>query len=162
MPICFDPVVPIDAQILILGSFPSPQSFESGFYYGHPRNRFWVMMSMLLNENKPETVDEKKELLLKHKIALWDVLESCEIKGASDASIRNPVVNPVEKITSHSNVKAIFFNGAKAAELHHKYQPELNIPSFKMPSTSPANAAWSLERLKTKWAIILPYLEETL
>ena len=99
-------------------------------------------------------------LLIRHQIALWDVLESCEIKGASDASIRNVVVNPVAARFADQKLRAIFFNGAKAEELFKRYQPSMDFPTFRMPSTSPANAAWSFERLREKWAEILPYLTE--
>ena len=158
--ICFDPVIPDRAKILILGSFPSPLSFESGFYYGHPRNRFWPVLASLLSEERPISVEQKKLLLIRHQIALWDVLESCEIKGASDASIRNVVVNPVAARFADQKLRAIFFNGAKAEELFKRYQPSMDFPTFRMPSTSPANAAWSFERLREKWAEILPYLTE--
>ncbi len=160
MAVCFAPVCPENARILILGSFPSPLSFESGFYYGHPRNRFWPMLAELLKDERPCTVNEKKAMLIRHEIALWDVLESCEIKGASDASIRNPVINPVSELLDRLSVRAVFFNGAKAEELYRRYQPPLQIPYFRMPSTSPANAAWNFERLKEKWTEILPYLSE--
>ncbi len=156
---CFAPLVRPDSRILILGSFPSPLSFESGFYYGHPRNRFWPMLADLLGQPVPHSIDEKKELLIRSHIALWDVLDSCEIKGASDASIRNPVINQIAPVVADSPIRAVFFNGAKAAQLFAKYCPPLAVPSFRMPSTSPANAAWNFERLKKEWAAILPYLQ---
>ena len=117
---CFAPLVRPDSRILILGSFPSPLSFESGFYYGHPRNRFWPMLADLLGQPVPHSVDEKKELLIRSHIALWDVLDSCEIKGASDASIRNPVINQIAPVVAGSPIRAVFFNGAKAAQLLEK------------------------------------------
>ena len=158
-PVCFPPVKTVTSKILILGSFPSPLSFESGFYYGHPRNRFWPMLASLLGEPVPGAVEEKKALLVKRDVALWDVLDSCEIKGASDASIRNPVVHQIAPLLEGSDIRAVFFNGAKAADLFKRYNPPLTIPSFKMPSTSPANAAWNMERLKGSWKIILDFLE---
>lgn len=156
---CFAPLVRPDSRILILGSYPSPLSFESGFYYGHPRNRFWPVIAELLGQPVPHSVDEKKALLIENHIALWDVLDSCEIKGASDASIRNPVINQIGPLVADSKIQAVFFNGAKAAQLFARYCPPLEIPSFRMPSTSPANAAWNFERLKKEWAAILPYLQ---
>ena len=156
---CFAPLVRPDSRILILGSYPSPLSFESGFYYGHPRNRFWPMIAALTGRPVPQTVDEKKQLLIDSHIALWDVLDSCEIKGAADASIRNPVVNPISSILADSRIQAVFFNGAKAAQLFARHCAPLPVPSFRMPSTSPANAAWNIERLKSEWSAILPYLK---
>ena len=157
-PVCFPPVKTITSKVLILGSFPSPLSFESGFYYGHPRNRFWPLLASLLGEPVPGTVEEKKALLIKRDIALWDVLDSCEIKGASDASIRSPVVHQIAPLIEGSAIREVFFNGAKAEELFKRYNPPLGVPSFKMPSTSPANAAWNMERLKESWKVILDYL----
>ncbi len=156
---CFAPVRTDSSKILILGSYPSPLSFESGFYYGHPRNRFWPMLAELLGEARPESVEEKIALLKRHDIAIWDVLDSCEIKGAADASIRNPVVNDVLPLVENSHIQAVFFNGAKSEELYKRYCPPLPVPSFRMPSTSPANAAWNMERLKGQWKKILEYVK---
>ena len=156
------PLAPIwdeNSRVLVLGTMPSPRSRAAGFYYAHPRNRFWPMLASLLGEPVPGTVEEKKALLVKRDIALWDVLDSCEIKGASDASIRNPVVHQIAPLLEGSDIRAVFFNGAKAAELFKRYNPPLTLPSFKMPSTSPANAAWNMERLKGSWKIILDFLE---
>ena len=156
---CFPPVKTDTSKILILGSYPSPLSFESGFYYGHPRNRFWPLIAELLEDDVPITVEEKIAMLKRHDIALWDVLESCEIKGASDASIRNPVNNPILPLIEDSQIRAVFFNGAKAEELYRKHQPALPVPSFRLPSTSPANAAWNIDKLRMSWKMILDYLK---
>lgn len=155
---CFAPVKTDSSKILILGSYPSPLSFESGFYYGHPRNRFWPMLAELLGEARPESVGEKIALLKGHDIAIWDVLDSCEIKGAADASIRNPVVNDILSLIEGSHIQAVFFNGAKSEELYKRYCTPLPVPSYRMPSTSPANAAWNMERLKGQWKRILEYV----
>lgn len=156
---CFPAVTTDTSKILILGSYPSPLSFQSGFFYGHPRNRFWPMLAELLEETVPTSVEEKKELLKKHDIAIWDVLDSCEIKGAADASIRNPIVNEIAPLVEGSQIQAVFFNGAKSEELFKRYCTPLTVPCFRMPSTSPANAAWNMERLKGEWGKILEYVK---
>ena len=117
------------------------------------------MLAELLGEARPESVEEKIALLKRHDIAIWDVLDSCEIKGAADASIRNPVVNDVLPLVENSHIQAVFFNGAKSEELYRRYCPPLPVPSFRMPSTSPANAAWIMERLKGQWKKILEYVK---
>lgn len=157
-PSSFPPLCGEDARILILGTYPSPLSFESGFYYGHPRNRFWPLMAQLTGENVPVTVEEKKALLIRNRIGLWDVLDSCDIIGASDASIRNPVYHDVHGLLAERNIKAVFFNGAQAENLFLKQKSGLSVPSFRLPSTSPANAAFSMEKLLSRWQVILPYL----
>ena len=141
-----------NSLILILGSFPSVKSREAGFYYGHPRNRFWPLIAALTGENIPETIDEKRSLLLRNRIALWDSVESCEISGSSDSSIRN--ITPVEitQITSQCSIRKILCNGAVSHKYYNQYlKPVTGIEAEKLPSTSPANAAWSLERLKQVW-----------
>ncbi|MBQ4050707.1 MAG: DNA-deoxyinosine glycosylase [Oscillospiraceae bacterium] len=158
-PSSFPPLCGEDARILILGTYPSPLSFESGFYYGHPRNRFWPLLAELLEETTPVTTEEKKTLLIRNKIGLWDVLDSCDIVGASDASIRNPVYHDVHGLLAERNIKAVFFNGAQAEKLFLKQKRELPIPSFRLPSTSPANAAFSMEKLYQEWGIILDALK---
>ena len=148
----FGPVYNENSLILILGSFPSVKSREAGFYYGHPRNRFWPLIAALTGENIPETIDEKRSLLLRNRIALWDSVESCEISGSSDSSIRN--ITPVEitQITSQCSIRKILCNGAVSHKYYNQYlKPVTGIEAEKLPSTSPANAAWSLERLKQVW-----------
>ena len=150
----FDPVFGPEARILILGSWPSPKSWEQGFYYGHPRNRFWPLIARLTGSPVPalEDIPGKKALLLAHRIALWDVLESCTIDGASDASIRDPVPNDIAGLLARLPVERVFCNGAAAAKIYKKYQqPLTGLPAVQLPSTSPANAAWSADRLAAAW-----------
>lgn len=148
----FEPIYNKHSKILILGSFPSVKSRENHFYYGHPQNRFWKVIAKVLGEAVPGTIEEKKELLLKHGIAVWDVIASCTIQGSSDTSIRDVVVNDFSKILEESSIERIYVNGTKAYELYHKYaETKTGIKAIKLPSTSPANAAWSLERLCEVW-----------
>lgn len=148
----FEPVYNEASEILILGSFPSVKSRENHFYYGHPQNRFWKVMANVLNTDVPETIHEKKQMLLKHHIAVWDVIESCTILGSSDTSIKDVVVNDFTEILAKSNITKIYVNGTKAYELYHKYaEQKTGIKAIKLPSTSPANAAWKLDRLCEAW-----------
>lgn len=148
----FGPVFNKEARILILGSFPSVKSREQQFYYGHPKNRFWAMLAGVYGEKKPETIEEKKEFLLSHRLALWDVIESCDIMGSSDVSICNVKVNDMDVILQEAPVEQILCNGGKAYELFCKYCNGADMPPvFKLPSTSPANAAWRLEKLIEVW-----------
>ncbi len=149
------PVYDAHSRILILGSFPSVRSRETGFFYGHERNRFWNVLSSLLKEPLPTGIDEKKQLLLRHGIALWDVIGSCDIVGSSDAKITNAVVNDLSPILETADIRSIFINGSQAYQLYVRYmQPLTGIPAVKLPSTSPANAAWSMERLLGAWSVI--------
>lgn len=156
----FLPVYDENARILILGSFPSVKSREMGFYYGHPRNRFWKVMAHILECQEPQTVDSKKEMLLANHIALFDVIESCQISGSSDSSIRNVKPADIRRIVKESQINAVFVNGKTAAKLYHKYQAgHILLPVVELPSTSPANAAYSLDRLTEVWkAAIAPCL----
>lgn len=148
----FEPVYDKNSKVLILGSFPSVKSRENQFYYGHPQNRFWKVIAQLANSPVPQSIEEKKQLLLKNNIAIWDVIASCSIQGSSDTSIKDVVVNDFSEIISSSAIERIYVNGGKAYELYHKYaETQTNIPAIKLPSTSPANAAWSLERLCEAW-----------
>lgn len=147
-----EPVFDKNSRILILGSFPSVKSREAKFFYGHPQNRFWRVLSALFKSECPATIDEKKKLLLSNKIALWDVIKSCEITGSSDNSIKNAVPNDFTEIFKAADIKAVFVNGATAYKLCKKYN-EFDV--IKLPSTSPANAAFSLERLIKEWSVIL-------
>ena len=148
----FDPVYNEESQILILGSFPSVKSRENNFYYGHPQNRFWKVLAAVFDVEVPQTIDEKKEFLLGHHIAIWDVIESCSILGSSDISIKDVVVNDFSKILKTTKIETIYVNGAKAYELYHKYaEKQTGIKAVKLPSTSPANAAWNVERLVGTW-----------
>ena len=143
------------SRILILGSFPSVKSRETEFFYGHPQNRFWRVLAEVFDRPLPITVEEKKIFLLENNIALWDVISSCELLGSSDSSIRNVKPNDITEILAQSNATAIFLNGATAARLYDKYIfPTVNIKGIPLPSTSPANATWSFERLCDAWRIV--------
>ena len=159
----FLPVYNEESRILILGSFPSVKSRENQFYYGHPQNRFWKVIAEIFNEPVPQTIDEKKDLLLRHRIAVWDVIDSCDIVGSSDSSIRNVVPNDMDLILSNAKIQGIFANGGKAHQLFVKYCNKEGMPPLgKLPSTSPANAAWNLERLTAEWKTAFGmYLEIT-
>ena len=151
----FEPVFNSESKILILGSFPSVKSRENNFYYGHPQNRFWKVLACILEKDVPQTIEEKKAFLLEHHIAVWDVIESCTIIGSSDSSIKDVVVNDFSKVLKNSEMETIYVNGGKAYELYHKYaEKQTGIPAVKLPSTSPANAAWNLERLCEAWKVI--------
>ncbi len=141
--------------MLILGSFPSVKSREAMFFYGHPQNRFWKVIPALFGEPVPQTIEEKKRLILSHGLALWDSIASCDIKGSSDASITNAQPTDLSEILKNSQVGRIYCNGSRSFEIYNKYQfPRLGIEAVKLPSTSPANAAFSLERLTQEWSII--------
>lgn len=147
-----------DSRILILGSFPSPKSRESGYFYGHPQNRFWKVVAALFQEDVPTTVEEKHKLLLRNHIAAWDVIQSCSITGASDSSISDVVVNDLRPILEAAEIRQIFVNGKTAYKHYQKYtQPIIQREAICLPSTSPANAAWSLEKLIDAWEIITEY-----
>lgn len=153
----FGPVYDQNSRVLILGSFPSVKSREQQFYYGHPQNRFWKMITAVYGEKIPENIQEKKDLLLRNRIALWDVIESCDIIGSSDSSIRNVKLNPIERIVRETEIELICCNGEKSYRLFLRYHQELAsaVPVFRMPSTSPANAACTLERLIAEWGELL-------
>ena len=152
----FGPLYGENSRVLILGSFPSVKSRENEFYYGHPRNRFWKVLSHLLNVPVPETVEEKTQLLLEHNIALWDVVQSCDIHGSSDGSIRNVAPADLSIILNAAPIQNIYANGTKAGQLYQKYQyPLINREIIPLPSTSPANAAWNWERLMDAWSAII-------
>lgn len=148
----FMPVYNKASKILILGSFPSVKSREAGFYYHHPQNRFWKVIAGLTEESIPETIEEKKKILLQHNIAIWDVIKSCEIIGSSDSSIKEVVPADIESILQKSQIEKIYANGGKAYQLYMKYIfPNTKRDIIKLPSTSPANASYSLERLLEIW-----------
>ena len=153
----FGPIWDAHSEILILGSFPSVKSREANFYYGHPQNRFWKVLAALYDLRIPESTEEKPSMLLAHHIALYDAIESCTITGSSDSSIKNVTVTDLAPILSGSKIGLnIFSNGAKSYELYQKYQyPVTGIASHKLPSTSPANAAWSLDRLIAEWRHVI-------
>ncbi len=144
-----------DSKILILGSFPSVKTRESGFFYGHPQNRFWKVMAAVFKDDVPATVPEKRAFLSCHQVALWDVIHSCDIIGSSDASIRNVTVNDLSVVLDHAPVEKIFVNGKTAEKLYKKYtEPLIRRSAICLPSTSPANAAWTLEKLTEVWRVV--------
>ena len=149
------------SSILILGSFPSVKSRESRFFYGHPQNRFWKLMTLLYGEKTvPMTIEEKAALLSRHHIAAWDSIHACDIIGSSDSSIRNVVPNDFTVLLQTAPVRQIYTNGRKSHEIYMKYCfPQTGREAVCLPSTSPANAAWSLERLAEAWKVILAYTE---
>ena len=152
------PIPPLyDAQsrILILGSFPSIKSREAMFFYGHPQNRFWPLLARLLKEQAPTSIKEKRALALRHHIALWDSIRSCTITGSSDSSVRDVVPNDLSVILDNSEVGRIYCNGALSHKMYMKYiYPTTGIEAVKLPSTSPANAAYSMDRLEKEWRVI--------
>lgn len=144
-----------ESKLLILGSFPSVKSRETAFFYGHPQNRFWRVSAAVFGKPVPTSIEEKKAFLLKNHIALWDVIASCEIVGSSDASIKNAVANDIRPILDGADIAEIFVNGKTAAALYEKYiLPVTGRKAITLPSTSPANAAWSFERLRDAWNVI--------
>lgn len=149
------PVFDKNCQILILGSFPSVKSREGQFFYHHKQNRFWKVLSAIFDDTLPETIKEKKSFLLTHHIAVWDVIASCDIEGSSDSSIKNAVPNDFSKILKAAPIHQIYTNGGTAYKLYHKYcEKETGLTAIKLPSTSPANASFSLDRLISDWIIL--------
>ena len=144
----FPPIYDGNSRILILGSFPSVKSREQLFFYGHPQNRFWRVTAAVYGSEAPGTIPEKKEFLLSHGIALWDVIASCEITGSSDSSIKNVAVNDLSPIFAASDIKRIFVNGQTAKRFYDRYtKPLVGREAAVLPSTSPANAAWTFDIL---------------
>ena len=150
-----DPLWAPDSRVLILGSFPSPKSREQQFFYGHPRNRFWPVLAAVFEEQVPLTIEEKRDLALRHHIAMWDTIHSCEIRGASDTSIKNPVPNDLNSIIGRSQISHIYCTGTASWNYYEKLcRADTGIEAVRLPSTSPANAAWSLEMLVEQYRII--------
>ncbi len=151
----FGPVYDEECTILILGSLPSVKSRETSFYYGNPQNRFWKVISSMLGCKMPATIEEKKMMLIKNHIALWDVIKECDIKGSSDSTIKNVIPNDIAGLISKTKIKKIFANGTKAKMLYEKHCLEsTKIMIEKLPSTSPANASWKTEKLLNAWKAI--------
>lgn len=149
------PLYDKNSKILILGSFPSQKSREQMFFYGHPQNRFWKVLAAIFESEAPKTVEEKRKFILTNRLALWDVIASCDIIGSSDSSIKNVVPNDLSEILSVANIKQIFVNGKTAEKYYNKYiAKQIEQEAICLPSTSPANAAWSFERLVNAWKII--------
>ena len=150
-----EPVFDKNSKILILGSFPSVRSREEGFFYGHKQNRFWKVVSAVFEEEVHKTIPQKKAFLLRNHIALWDVIHSCDITGSSDSSIKNVVANDLSIILEHSGIRKIFVNGKTAEKYYIKYsEKDTHIKAICLPSTSPANAAFSVDRLAEAWKMI--------
>ena len=153
-----EPVFDENSKILILGSFPSVKSREQLFFYGHPQNRFWRVTSSVFERDVPETIEEKKRFLLSCRIAVWDVIASCDITGSSDSSIKNAVANDIGMILKRADIEKIFVNGKTAYKYYNKYlKDKLGIEAICLPSTSPANAAWSQQKLIEAWKVIREY-----
>ena len=152
----FPPLYSENSHTLILGSFPSVKSREAMFFYGHPQNRFWKVIAALFNEGVPDSIEEKKSLILRHDLALWDSIRSCTVTGSSDSSIKNVVPNDINEIIENSKISRVFCNGTLSYKMYTKHIfPDTGIQAEKLPSTSPANAAFSLERLTQAWKAIL-------
>lgn len=157
----FGPVFDRNSKVLILGSMPSVKSREQQFYYGHPQNRFWKLAAALCDRRVPDTIDEKRLMLLGHRIAVWDVISECEIIGSSDASLKNVIPTDLSVIFAACDIKGVFANGAAAARIYKQYQmKKVGREIIKLPSTSPANAACSFDDLLSEWKIIKEYLND--
>lgn len=155
------PLFDADSRVLILGSFPSVKSREGQFFYHHPQNRFWKTLAAVTGQEVPQTIEEKRAFLLGQHIAVWDVIASCEIEGSSDSSIRNVVPNDLTKILETADIRQIFCNGATSYNLYRKYtEGTTGRKAIRLPSTSPANAGCSLEKLIEQWSIIREHLAE--
>ena len=152
----FPPLFDENSKTLILGSFPSVKSRESMFFYGHPQNRFWKVLTIIFNQPIPQNIEAKKRLVLDNGLALWDSIHSCTVTGSSDSSIKDVIPNDISDIIRNSNINRIFCNGALSHKMYMKYIfPDTGIKAVKLPSTSPANATFSLERLVEEWKMII-------
>lgn len=152
----FAPIYDSNSEILILGSFPSVKSRNENFYYANPYNRFWKLIAKILNSEIPVSIDEKKKLLVDNKIAIWDVIYSCEIEGSLDTSIKNPKVNDIYNLLKNTKIKTIVFNGKKSYQVYNKYiKPYPYIDYYALPSTSPTNASYSFEKLYLSWKDVI-------
>lgn len=149
------PIYNEESKILILGTFPSVKSREGEFFYHHPQNRFWKVISAIYDEELPESIEDKKQLLLRNHIALWDVVQSCEITGSADSTIRNVIPHDISPILQEADIQRIYANGNTAYSLYKRYiYDKVHRDIIKLPSTSPANASFSLERLIDEWKCI--------
>ena len=156
------PLFDAHSQILILGSFPSVRSRETAFFYGHPQNRFWPLIAKMTRCDVPQTVEDKKQLILRHHLALWDVIASCDIEGSSDCSIKNVIPNDLSVILRHAPIRLIAVNGKTAQKYYLKFiLPDFGQNPILLPSTSPANATWSFERLLETWTALLGFQSES-
>lgn len=156
----FGPVFNAESRVLVLGTMPSPKSREHGFYYAHPQNRFWPVLAALFGEETPVGTEERRNFALRHKIALWDVLEECDIVGAADASIRNPVPVNLSVVLDKAPIAAVFTTGKAAHRFYEKFLANTtDLPAFCLPSPSPANARFSPAALQNAYREILEYLD---
>lgn len=156
----FPPLYDENSKVLILGSFPSVKSREQNFFYGHPQNRFWKVVSAVMDTDTPVTIEEKSNFLHENHIALWDVIASCDITGSSDSSIKNVVANDLTDIFKNADISQIFVNGKTAEKYYNKYiRNTIGREAVCLPSTSPANAGWSVEKLVDAWSVIKEYLD---
>ncbi len=155
----FKPLIDQNSKVLILGSFPSIKSFENSFYYGHPQNQFWKILATVFDEDVPRTIEEKKAFLQKHHIALWDMVGQCERENSLDSSLQNIQLNDIEGIlANYPNIEAIFFTGKKAQSLYRRHFSHLAIPTYYLPSPSPAYRAMSLAQKVQNWSILKEFL----
>ena len=151
----FAPLYDENSRVLILGSFPSVKSREQMFFYGHPQNRFWKVLAAVFESGVPKSIEEKRAFLLKHGVALWDTIASCDITGSSDSSIKNVVPNDLTPILSGAKIERVYVNGKTSEKYYNKYiRDRIGREAVCLPSTSPANAAWSVERLVEAWRVI--------
>jgi len=156
----FEPIYDENSKILILGSLPSVKSREQGFYYGHPQNRFWKVLAKLLEWKEPVNVEDKKKMLLENRIAIWDVLESCDIQGSSDSSIKNPVAADIPGLLNKTKIEKVYVNGTTAGKYYKKFVlPLTGMEAEVLQSTSPLNCRYNMERLVENWSIIMEYLQ---
>ena len=156
----FPPLYDKNSKVLILGSFPSVKSREQMFFYSHPQNRFWKVVSAVMSTDTPVTIEEKSNFLHANHIALWDVIASCDITGSSDSSIKNVVANDLAEILDNADIKQIFVNGKTAEKHYNKYiRDTIGRDAVCLPSTSPANAGWSVDRLVEVWGVIKNYTD---
>lgn len=154
-----EPIYDENSKVLILGTLPSPKSREKMFYYGHPQNRFWRVLSEILGEELPESPEDKAAMLKRHGVALWDTISECDISGAADSSIKNAVPADLSRIFDKADIKMIFTTGATAYKYYCKYQRKnTGIDAVCLPSTSPANARWTKDMLVKEYSVIKKYL----
>ena len=151
----FAPVYDEHSEILILGSLPSEKSRETGFYYGHPQNRFWRVLAAIYEEKVPLSIEEKKSMLLRNRVAVWDVIESCDIIGSADSSVKNAVAADVAGLLNRTSIRRVYVNGTLAGKLYDRFLlKKTGIEAMKLPSTSPANARYRLGDLIESWQVI--------
>lgn len=162
MPKSFDPVISSSSEILVLGSMPGDESLRKNEYYGNPRNQFWRILYSLFGREKEEGYEKRLAFALDHKIALWDVIESCQREGSLDSNIKEALPHDFENLyQKYPRIQVILFNGGKAYDVYRR-QVGLTLKEgliyHSLPSTSPANTQRYEDKLE-KWGILLEYLE---